>query len=132
MSSRNLGIFMIPSISWFKIINIFRFAKSEGSIPNPKTSFRIAASVDDSAAVNPNGIKTLLGNGLSTFSLKAIQFAVMVQQVYLEILLTISSQTVSSKFLKILYQLVNICKSIGLFQSQDRFPVTLIGCITFR
>ena len=30
----------------------------------------IAASVADAAPVNPNGIKTLLANGLSTFSIK--------------------------------------------------------------
>ena len=30
----------------------------------------IAASVADVAAVNPNGIKTLLANGLSTFFIK--------------------------------------------------------------
>ena len=31
----------------------------------------MAASVVDAAAVNPNGIKTLLANGLSTFYVKA-------------------------------------------------------------
>ena len=30
----------------------------------------IAASVADAAPINPNGIKTLLANGLSTFSIK--------------------------------------------------------------
>ena len=30
----------------------------------------MAASFADAAAVNPNGIKTLLGNGLITFSIK--------------------------------------------------------------
>ena len=71
MSSRDLHIFMIPSISSFKIINIFRFAKSKGCIPDPKTFLRITASVDDSAVVNPNGIKTLLGDGVSTFFIKS-------------------------------------------------------------
>ena len=36
-------------------------------IPNPKIFQWIAAAVVDSAAVNPNGIKTLLANGFSTF-----------------------------------------------------------------
>ena len=30
----------------------------------------MAASVADAAAINPNGIKTLLANGLSTFPIK--------------------------------------------------------------
>ena len=30
----------------------------------------IAASVADAATVNPNGVKTLLANGFSTFSIK--------------------------------------------------------------
>ena len=42
------------------------------------------ASVADPAAVNPNGIKTILTNALSVFLLKAIQFSVMVPEVYLE------------------------------------------------
>ena len=36
--------------------------------------FRIAASVADAAAVNPNGIKTLLANGLNTFPIKGNPF----------------------------------------------------------
>ena len=35
-----------------------------------KKIFGIAASVTDSATVNPIGIKTLLANGLSTFFVK--------------------------------------------------------------
>ena len=43
--------------------------------------------VSDAAAVNPNGIKTLLVYGLNTFSLKEIQLLVVVLKVYLKILL---------------------------------------------
>ena len=38
----------------------------------------IAVSAADADAANPNGIKTLLANGLSTFLLKAIQFLAMI------------------------------------------------------
>ena len=58
-------------------------------VPDPNIFLGIAASVVDAAAVNPNGIKTLLANGLSTFSLKAIHLLVMVLKVYLKILLII-------------------------------------------
>ena len=37
---------------------------------DPKTFFWIDVSVSDAAAVNPNGIKTLLANDLSTFLIK--------------------------------------------------------------
>ena len=40
-------------------------------LPGPNIFFWIAVSVADSAAVNPNGIKTLLANALSTFPIKA-------------------------------------------------------------
>ena len=43
--------------------------------------------VSDAAAVNPNGIKTLLVYGLNTFSLKEMQLLVVVLKVYLKILL---------------------------------------------
>ena len=43
--------------------------------------------VSDAAAVNPNGIKTLLVYGLNTFSLKEVQLLVVVLKVYLKILL---------------------------------------------
>ena len=39
-------------------------------LPDPNISLWIAASVTDAAAVNPNDIKTLLANGLSTFPIK--------------------------------------------------------------
>ena len=60
-SSRDLIIFMTSSIYSFKIINVV--------IPDPKTFFWIAASIAY-VAVNPNGIKTFLANGLSTFFIK--------------------------------------------------------------
>ena len=56
---------MISSISSFESINVV--------IPDPKTFFWIAASVAVAAAVNPNGIKTLLANDLSTSSVKGKQ-----------------------------------------------------------
>ena len=59
--SRDLIIFMISSISSFEIINAV--------IPNPKMFFWKAVSVPD-AAVNPNGIKSLLANGFSSFFIK--------------------------------------------------------------
>ena len=53
---------MKPFISSFEIITAF--------IPDPKIFFWIAASVANAAAVNSNGFKTLLANGLSTFFIK--------------------------------------------------------------
>ena len=53
---------MISSISSFEIINVVN--------PDSNTFLRQAASVANAAAVNPNGIKTLLANGLSTFPIK--------------------------------------------------------------
>ena len=53
-SSKDLAIYMISFISLFEIINDVCCAKSEECIP-------------DAAAGNPNGIKTLVTNGLSTF-----------------------------------------------------------------
>ena len=50
---------MILSISSFEIINV--------AISDPKMLFWITATVADAAAVNTNGIKTLLADGLSTF-----------------------------------------------------------------
>ena len=58
---------MISFISSFEIVNVVYFAKSERRIPDPKFFLWIAASVAAAAAVNPNGIKTLLANGFSTF-----------------------------------------------------------------
>ena len=58
-SSRDLTNFMIPFISSFEIINVV--------VPDPNFFLWIAASVAAAAAVNPNGIKRLLANGLNTF-----------------------------------------------------------------
>ena len=53
---------MISSISSLEIIYVV--------IPDPKSFFWIAASVADAAAVNPNGIKSLLASVFSTFFIK--------------------------------------------------------------
>ena len=53
---------MILFISLFEIINVV--------FPDPNIFLWIAAPVADAGAVNPNGIKTLLANGLSTFPIK--------------------------------------------------------------
>ena len=53
---------MISFISSFEIVFVF--------IPYPEMFFQITVSVADASAVNPNGIKTLLADGLSTFSTK--------------------------------------------------------------
>ena len=50
---------MISSISSLEIIKVVN--------PDPNILLWIAASVVDAAAVNPNGIKTLLANVLGTF-----------------------------------------------------------------
>ena len=64
-SLRDLIIFKISHISWFEITSSVIF--------DPKILFWIAASVAVAAAVNPNGIKTLLANDLSTSSVKGKQ-----------------------------------------------------------
>ena len=53
---------MISSISSLEVI--------KGVNPDPNIFLWIAASVVDAAAINPNGIKTLLANGLVTFPIK--------------------------------------------------------------
>ena len=73
---------MISFISSFETINVvLSGAKSKGW-PDPNIFLWIAGSVTaaaaTAAAVNSKCIKTLLANGLRTFSLKAIQFLVMV------------------------------------------------------
>ena len=60
-SSRDLAIFRISFFSSFEIIN---------ATPDPKNFLWIAASFAGAAAVNPNVIKTLLANDLSTFPIK--------------------------------------------------------------
>ena len=54
-SSRDLTIFIMSFISSFDIICVVD--------PDPKIFLCIPASAVDVAAVNPNGIKTLLDNG---------------------------------------------------------------------
>ena len=61
-SSNDLITFRISFISLLEIINVV--------LPDPNIFLWIAASVADAAAVNPDGIKTLLANGLSTFLIK--------------------------------------------------------------
>ena len=61
-------------ISSLEIIHlIVRVAKSERR-PYWNIFLWIAASVSNAVAVNPNGIKTLLVNGLSTFLIKGNPF----------------------------------------------------------
>ena len=52
-------------MSFTTSLEIINFVKSDVNI-----CVWIAASVADAAAVNPNSIKTLLANGLSTFPIK--------------------------------------------------------------
>ena len=87
--SRDLTIFMISFISLFEIINVVHFAKSKGCVADQNIFSWIGASAVDAAAVNPNGIKTLLGNFSVHFSLKKIHFLVTVLKVYLRIFLII-------------------------------------------
>ena len=53
---------MISFISSLEIIGVVK--------PNPNIFLGIAASVAYAAVVNPNGIKAILTNGLSTFPIK--------------------------------------------------------------
>ena len=83
-------IFFICSLEIIKVV------KSD-----PNIFSWTAASVADAAAVTPNGVKTLLVNGLSTFPIKVILFLVMVLNVYLKNLLIVLFYTI--EFLIILY-----------------------------
>ena len=56
-------------ITYWKILSKLLML-SEGCVTDPKYFLWIAASVADAPAVNLNGIKTLLANGLSTFFIK--------------------------------------------------------------
>ena len=58
-SSKDLIVFIISFISSFEVINVV-----------VSIFLWIAASVVDAASVDPNGIKTLVANGLSTFFIK--------------------------------------------------------------
>ena len=66
-----------------------RTREEEWRRPDPKICLCIPTSAADAAVVNPKGIKTLLANGLITSVV--ILFLVMDQEVYQEILLTVSS-----------------------------------------
>ena len=72
----------MSSISSLDIISV--------AVPNPKFFLCIPAST---AAINPNGIKILLANGLIIlhFLLMVILFLIMDQEVYQTILLVVSS-----------------------------------------
>ena len=61
-SSSDVTIFIISFISSFSITDV--------ALPDPNIYLWIAASVAGSAAVNSNGINTLLANGLNTFSIE--------------------------------------------------------------
>ena len=53
--------------SLFDIISVVVCEAEDAEWPDPKIFLCIPASAADAAAVNPNGIKTLLANGLITF-----------------------------------------------------------------
>ena len=57
-------------ISSFEIIDAFCFAKFEGRVSDPTIFLWIAASLAAAAAAAINHIKTLSGNGLSTFTIE--------------------------------------------------------------
>ena len=59
-SSRDLTILIMSSISSFDIINAVLLL-------DPKSFVYVPVSAPDATAVNPNGIKTLLANGLIIF-----------------------------------------------------------------
>ena len=64
-SSRDVTIYIISLISSLEIINVIK--------PDPNILLWIAAFVADDAAVNTNGIKMALTNGLSTFPINRNQ-----------------------------------------------------------
>ena len=94
--SRDLIISKRSSISSFEIFNVV--------IPDRKMFFWTATSVAD-AAVNPNGIKALLANVLSIFSLKSNQFLVMALKAYRKTFLIALLRQI--EFLIIQYWLMN-------------------------
>ena len=79
-------------ISSFDINSIVLLCEVEDEArwPDPKIFLCIPASAPDAAAVNPNGIKALLANGL-TFLLVVILLLVMDQEIYQESLLIVLS-----------------------------------------
>ena len=74
------------TINYFHDTFIFLF-EIINFVPEPWISFWISASVSDAVAVNPNGIKILLTNALSTFSLLVISVLEMVLELCQEILM---------------------------------------------
>ena len=74
-SLRDLTIFIMSSISSFNITSVVG--------PESKIFLFIPASAAEAASADPNGIKTLLANGLIIL----ILFLVMDEEVYQEILL---------------------------------------------
>ena len=64
----------MSSISSFDITSVV--------VPDPKIFLCIPASAADAVAANPNGIKTLLVDGLITFSLMVVLFLIMEKEVY--------------------------------------------------
>ena len=64
----------MSSISSFDIISVV--------VSDPKIFLCISASTADAAAVNPNGIKTLLANDLIIFFINGNLFLVIDQEVY--------------------------------------------------
>ena len=67
----------MSSNSCFDIISVFVLfgkAKSKERLAEPKIFLCIPASAADVAAVNPNGIKTLLANGLIAFFINDINY----------------------------------------------------------
>ena len=66
VSSRGSTISIMSCISSFDIISVVCWAEDEER-PDPKIFLCTPASAPDAAAVNTNGIKTLLANGLITF-----------------------------------------------------------------
>ena len=80
-SSKGLLIFMISSISSFGIINVVVCGAKYDGLPKPIIFSWIHASPANAPAVNPNGIKMLLPNGLSTFVINGKFFLVKTQEV---------------------------------------------------
>ena len=61
---------MISSNFLFEIINVVRFVKYEGCTSDPNIFSQISETDADATTVNNHGVITLLGNDLSTFSIK--------------------------------------------------------------
>ena len=90
---------MISSSSQFEIISVVSFTKSEGSILDLKIFLYIPASAAAAAAANPNGIKTLLPNGLRKLAIKTKPVFSNGGTILPKILLTLSSEIVEFKMI---------------------------------